>query len=112
MPRIVRDRRALSRAEGSGYPGAGIGRDDVRETYHIEVLWRGGREAEVVQRRSVRSGTLAPVRERALDLFRRSRTPQSSGPRADAGRVIHGAGTERFSWTETDEVTGGRCLPD
>lgn len=82
----------------------------MRETFHIEVLGRDARasEAEVVQRRSVRASTFAPVKERALDLFRRARAPQRSGPPAEAVRVIDGAGTELFFWTETDEVTDRR----
>lgn len=80
----------------------------MRETYHIEVLGRHGPETEVVQRRSMRAYALAPVRERAIDLFRRARAPQRSGTPADAVRVIDGAGTELFIWTETDEATGRR----
>jgi hypothetical protein len=80
----------------------------VRETYHIEVLGRHEHETEVVQRRSMRASALAPVRERALDLFRRARAPQRTGPPADAVRVVDGAGTELFMWTATDEATGRR----
>ena len=77
----------------------------MRETYHIEILGRQGPEPEVVQRRSVRASALAPVRDRAIDLFRRARTPQRGGPPVDAVRVMDGAGTELFFWTATDEVT-------
>ena len=80
----------------------------LRETYHIEVLGTGdagssGCEEPVQQRISVRTETLAQARDRALRLFARARVPQRAGSRAEAVRVIDGAGTEVFRWSRFDE---------
>ena len=101
---------ALAFSARPPYLAVGTGEVRVRETFHIELLGERtrGRDAEVVQRRSVREDALAPARDRALDLLRRARAPQWSGPPADAVRVLDGAGTELFLWTATDEVGGAR----
>ena len=77
----------------------------VRETFHIEVLGSDAKSSgdDVQQRISVRTETVAHAAERALRLFARARVPQRDGRRAEAVRVIDGAGTEVFRRSRFDE---------
>ncbi|GJE55008.1 hypothetical protein EKPJFOCH_1494 [Methylobacterium thuringiense] len=80
----------------------------VRETFHIELLGPddGTDAAPVQQRVSVRVSDLEVATERALRLFARARAPQRSQARAEAVRVIDGAGREVFRWSRFDEPGG------
>ncbi|GEO98649.1 hypothetical protein [Methylobacterium haplocladii] len=80
----------------------------VRETFHIELLGLddGTPAIPVQQRISVRVSDLESATERALRVFARARAPQRSQTRAEAVRVIDGAGREVFRWSRFDEPGG------
>lgn len=84
-------------------------RSSVPETYHIELLGSeepGAAAPSVRHRVSVRSAGVEGAKERALRLFARARAPQRGEARAEAVRVLDGAGTEVFRWSRFDEPGG------
>jgi hypothetical protein len=67
----------------------------TEEMYHIELIDADG--IQVLRRLSLRSHSIAIVRERALRALRRAHAPGSRIHGADGVRVLDGAGYELFS---------------